>query len=297
LEKAASAHRLRDVARTRRRQELQEFGAHALAREPCESIARADRRQQAFGVEAVCREAGREPKEPQNAQVVLANPRVRFADEAHSSRAEFLEAATVIVDRPVGAERERIDGEIAPPGVGDEVASKRHLGPPPIGLDVLTQRRRFERAPIDDDRHRSVRDASQSNLEPRSSRAADDDVGRRGGCEVEIDHWFAEREIPHCAADEPGLLALTVKHFKRSGERPLIEERLILKPAVRKTRKGGHSKRPGTSTPFSTCAGTYTPRPRGARALIAVRPSKAAAKPTRVITDTRPRVQCSTSSG
>ena len=256
LEKAAFAHRLRDVVRTRRSQELQEFGAHALTREPRESIARMDCRGQAFGVEATCCEAGREAKEPQNAQIILANPRVSFADEAYSSRAEILEAANVIVNRPVGAERERIDGEIAPPGVGDEVASKRDLGPPPIGLDVLTQCRRFERAPVDDYRHRSMRDASQSHLESRLSRAADDDVGRGGGCEVEIDRWFAEREIPHRAADEPGLLALSVEDFERSGERSLFEERLILELSVCKTRNGGHSKRPGTSTPFSTCAGT-----------------------------------------
>jgi hypothetical protein len=44
VQNAASAHRLRNVARMQRRQELQEFGAHALAREPCESIASTDRR-------------------------------------------------------------------------------------------------------------------------------------------------------------------------------------------------------------------------------------------------------------
>jgi hypothetical protein len=67
----------------------------------------------------------------------------------------------------------------------------------------------------------------------------------RGVCEVEIDRELAEREISHCAADEPGLLALTVKQFKRSNERPLIEERLILKPSVRKTRRAVIRSGPG----------------------------------------------------
>jgi hypothetical protein len=84
-------------------------------------------------------------------------------------------------------------------------------------------------------------------------------LGRERSCfrrGFRLPGFVTEREIPHCVADEPGLLALTVEHFKRSGERPLIEESLILELSVRKTRNGGHSKRPGTSTPFSTCAGT-----------------------------------------
>ena len=160
------------------------------------------------------------------------------------------------MDRSVGAQRQRVDGEIAPPGVGGEVAAERHLGPPPVGLDVLAQRRRFDRAPVDDDRHRAMRDAGQRDLEPRLSRAADDFVGGRGGREVEIDRRLAEREIAHRAADEPGLLAPAVEGLERSRQRALPQQRLILELSVRETRKGGHSKRPGTSTPFSTCAGT-----------------------------------------
>ena len=167
LEKAALAHRLHDLARARRDEELHEFGAHALAREPRETVARADRGGEALAVEPARGESGREAEEPENAQIILANPRVRFADEAHPSRAEILEAADVVVDRSVGAERQRVDGEIASPRVGGEVASEHHLGPPPVGLDVLAQRRRFERVPVDDDRHRAVRDAGQSDLEAR----------------------------------------------------------------------------------------------------------------------------------
>ena len=111
------------------------------------------------------------------------------------------------MDRCVRAQRQRVDGEVAPPRVRGEVASERHLGPPPVGLDVLAKRRRFDRAPVDDDRHRAMRDAGQSDLEPRLARAADDFVGRRGGREVEIDRRLAERQIAHGSADEPGLLA------------------------------------------------------------------------------------------
>ena len=168
---------------------------------------------------------------------------------------EILEPADSIVDRSVGAERQRVDGEIAPLRVGCEVATERHFGPPSVGLDVLSQRRRFERAPVNDDRHRAMCDAGQSDLEPSLSRAAGDFVGRRGGREVEIDRRLAQRQVAHGAAHESGLLALSVECLERSRQRAVPEGRLILELSIGETWKGGHSKRPGTSTPFSTCAG------------------------------------------
>ena len=45
--------------------------------------------------------------------------------------------------------------------VGREVASERDLGLAAVGLDVLAQRRRLDRASVDDDRHRAMRDAGQ----------------------------------------------------------------------------------------------------------------------------------------
>ena len=142
------------------------------------------------------------------------------------------------MDRSVGAERQRVDGEVAPTRVGGEVAPERDLGPPPVGLDVLAQRRRFERAPVDDDRHRAMRNAGQGDLEPGLARAADDFVGRRGGREVEIDRRLAEREIPHGAADESGLLAPSVERFERSRERALPEGPQILEPSMRRDPEG-----------------------------------------------------------
>ena len=187
LEEAALAHRLDDLAGAPRRDELQEFGAHALPRQAREAVAGADRSGQTHRVETARGEAGREAEKAQNAQIILANALIRVADEAHASGGEIVESADRIVDRSVSSERERIDGEVAPLGVGDEVASERHLGPAPVGLDVLAQGRRLDRAPLDDDRHRAVGDAGERDLEPRRPRAANDFVGRGGGREVEIE--------------------------------------------------------------------------------------------------------------
>ena len=66
----------------------------------------------------------------------------------------------------------------------------------------------------------------------------------------------AERQIAHRSADEPGLLARSVERFERSRQRALPQRRQILELSALKARKDSHSIRPGTSTPFSTCAGT-----------------------------------------
>ena len=162
---------------------------------------------------------------------------------------------TVVVDDSLSAERERVDGEVAPARVGGEVASERHLGPAPVGLDVLAQRRRFDRAPVDDEGHRAVRDAGRRDLEPSRLGAADHFVGRGGGRQVEIEDRLAERQIAHRSADEPGLLAPSVERFERSRQRALPQRRQILELSALQARKDSHSIRPGTSTPFSTCAG------------------------------------------
>jgi hypothetical protein len=160
-----------------------------------------------------------------------------------------------LVARPL-AEREPVDGEVAPLGVGGDVAPERHLGPASVGLDVLAQRRRLDRALVDDERHGAVRDAGQRDLEPRRPRAANHFVGRRGGREVEIERRLAEREVAHCAADEARLLAVAVEGFERPRQWALPERRQVLELSVRQAGQASHSIRPGMRTPFSTWAGT-----------------------------------------
>ena len=224
LEEAALAHRPHDLARAGRGEELDQFGAHPLAREPPKAIARPDRGGEAVAVEPARGVSGREPEEAENAQVVLADARVRVADEAHPPRREVLEPADRIVDRSVGAERQRVDGEVAPLGVAREVAAEPDSRPSPVGLDILAQRRRLDRASVDDDRHRAVLDAGQRDLEPRRPRPANCLAGNSGGREVEIERRFAKREVPHRAADKPRLLARAVERGERAGERAFAQD-------------------------------------------------------------------------
>ena len=93
LEKAAFAHRLHDVARARRHEELHQFGAHALPRKAGEAVARPDRGRKAVGVERASSVSGREAEKAQDAQVILADALAGVADEAHAALGEILEPA------------------------------------------------------------------------------------------------------------------------------------------------------------------------------------------------------------
>ena len=70
-----------------------------------------------------------EAEEPQDPQVILANARPRVADEADAAGGEIGDAVGIIVKLPVETEREGIDGEIAAPGIGGEIAPEMHDRP------------------------------------------------------------------------------------------------------------------------------------------------------------------------
>ena len=154
-------------------------------------------------------------------------------------------------------ERQRVDGEIAAQRVGGEIAAEAHFGAPAVGLDVLAQRRRFDRRPVDDQRDRAVRDAGRRDGRmPAALARAITIVGRRGGGEVEVARRLAQQQIAHGAADQPRLFALRVEQRQRARERRCVAatERSASRPS--RSARGAHSNRPGTMTPFSRCAGT-----------------------------------------
>ena len=147
-EDAGFARFRHDLARARRHEQFHEFGANAFAREDRQTVALGDRRREPFGIEVANAEARRKPEKSQDAQIVLADALARIADEAHTMRREIIEAAAIIMDGSVAAQRKRVDGEIAPQGVGAEITAESHGGVATVGLDVFAQGRCLERAPV-----------------------------------------------------------------------------------------------------------------------------------------------------
>ena len=201
--------------------------------------------------------------------MVLVDPCVRVADEADMARGEIREAAERVVEPAVAA-----SSESALMVKSRRRASARKSRPKATFArrpSVSTSARRVVVSigrPSLIRGHGAVVDPRRRDLETRGL-GARDRLGRDGGGgEVEIARLEAEREIADRAADDPRLVAAAVERRERAGER-LAAERSAgpQRGPPRRPRKAGHSKGPGTSTPFSRCAGTYAPWPRGADRL------------------------------
>ena len=249
------ANRREHLGGARRDDKLHQFGAHPLARQDRQTVALGDRRVEARRVEPAVAVAGRETEEAQDAQIVFADALARLADEADAAVGEIGEPADVIVHDPVGGQRQRVDGEVAPQRVVAEVAAERDLGVAAVGVDVAPQRRRLDRPSLDDHRHRAVGEAGRRDAEAGGARALHHDFRQRGGGEVEIADRRAEREVAHRAADQPGLFAVAVQRRERAGEPAGLEQATVGEAPVPQAGQGAHSIRPGTRTPFSTWAG------------------------------------------
>ena len=83
-------------------------------------------------------------------------------------------------------------------------------------------------------------------LEARRARRLQNGLGQGGGREVDFMRRQAEQRVAHGAADDARLAA----GLRQRGEKR--REARIVEQALRRV----HSKRPGSSRPFSTWAGT-----------------------------------------
>ena len=86
----ALAHDANDLAGAGRDEELQNFGAHPLARQPREFETMADGRVQSVPIERSGAESRREPEEAQDAKIVFPNALIGVADEADAARREVV---------------------------------------------------------------------------------------------------------------------------------------------------------------------------------------------------------------
>ena len=120
-----------------RDQQLHHLHAHAFARQLGEAVAAGDAGGEACGVGMIAGAVGgMKAEEAQDAQIVFRDALGRIADEAHAPRRQIGKPADIIVDRAVAGGRQRVDGEIAPLGVGPPVAAEGDLGVAAIGFHV-----------------------------------------------------------------------------------------------------------------------------------------------------------------
>ena len=146
---------------------------------------------------------------------------------------EVVEPAGIVVDRAIARRRQRIDGEIAPFGVGLPVAAEFDLGMAAIGFDVLAQRRDLERMLVDHDGHRAVLDAGRHGLEARRRHALQTSSGTAVVATSTSHDRHAQQRVAHRAADDARLLAVAIEHSEqRAATAPDVSQAAL--PSLRR---------------------------------------------------------------
>ena len=99
-------------------------------------------------------------------------------------------------------------------------------------------------------------EAGGRDPETRRGGAANHFLRPRGRRKVVVFGGQAEEDVAHRPADEAGFRSIAVERLKRAPERAACQGRDVPKPSAVQSGQRPHSIRPGTSTPFSSCAGT-----------------------------------------
>ena len=156
---------------------------------------------------------------------------------------------------PSRAGGKRVDGEIAPLGVGLPVAAERDLGVAAVGFDVPAQRRDFERMLVDDGSDGAVLDSRRHRLE--AGRAETRRTTSSGTAVVATSISPTGRPSSALRTAPPTdarFLAVAVQHIEQPRQRALLEPSGALQAP--RDRASRHLVVPGTNLPFSICAGT-----------------------------------------
>ena len=121
----------------------------------------------------------------------------------------------------------------------------------PERLDVFTQGRDFERPAGGDHRHGAVLDAGGHGLEACSLDPADHFGREHRSGDIDVAVRLADEGVAHRAADDAGLLAVTLERGENVAQRRLSQPFGIeAAPLLR------HFVSPGTNCPSSIWAGT-----------------------------------------
>ena len=187
----------------------------------------------------------------QDAQIVLFDPPLRLADEAHAARGNVANAADIVVHRSVGRGGQRIDGEIAPLGVRPPIAAEHDARLAAECFDVLAQRRDLERMVIDDGGDGAMLDAGRNRLAAGRRDAPHDLLRHRRRRHVDFVDRKPQQRIAHRAADHARFFAVAIE------QREQARDLAVLEPGgVAEMRSWRHRVVPGTNLPPSICAGT-----------------------------------------
>ena len=188
------------------------------------SLARAAQAASAAGSGLAFAEARVEAEEAQDAQMVLGDALERLADEGDAARGDIGLAADMVdhlAGQRIGVER--VDGEVAPRGVGGPVVGEDDGGAAAVGVEVAAQGGDFDDGARGDRGDGAVGDPGRHGLDPRGLEPADDLLRGEGGGEIEIVGGDPEQGIAHRAADEARPAVLGVERVKQARDAGPVE--------------------------------------------------------------------------
>ncbi len=191
------------------------------------------------------------PEEAQDAQIVFFDALPRLADETHTARGNVGEPADIVVHRSVRRDGERIDGEVAPLGVGLPVAAEHHTRLAAERFHVLAQGGDFHRALTDHGGDGAVLDAGRNCLAARRLDTANDFLRQGSRRHVDFADRKPQQSVPHRTADDARLFAVAIEKREQARNWTCFEPGRFAK-----IRRGCHRVVCGTNLPSSICAGT-----------------------------------------
>ena len=140
-------------------------------------------------------------EEAEDAQIVFLDARLGLADEAHPAGLQIPITANRIEHIAVAIGVERIEREVATPGVLLPGGRVGDLCVPAEGLDIAAERRHLEGLALGDDCHGAVVDAGRHGLEPGPLGKGDHPLRLRRGGKVDFGDGQPKQCIAHGAAN------------------------------------------------------------------------------------------------
>ena len=139
--------------------------------------------------------------------MILRNPAIGIADEAHDACLQIGEAADRVEHRTRdGIGIECVHREVAACGVLIPRVRERDDRVAPVGADVMTQRRHLDRTGREDGGDGAMSDAGGDGTDTGGLQAGKHIVGQQARREVDVGGVEPQQRIAHHAADEPGLV-------------------------------------------------------------------------------------------
>src|SRR5205085_2728729 len=191
--------------------------AHPFGGKNRKTRAGADAGKIARAIEVARAEGRVNAEKPEDAQVVLGDPLIRVAYEAHAFGANVLKSANMVVHDAGGVDRHAVDGKVTPLRIHNPVAPERDFGLAAECFGILAQRGDLKWLRIDDQRHRAVIDAGRHGLDASRLGAADHFARQGRGRDIDLAYWKLQKRIADGATDHARFLAIAVQQAKHAG--------------------------------------------------------------------------------